>query len=376
MADEIMEAIQIIRLAYEGVDISLKLGGGTLKTAKDVVSFFVGMIDHEKLTGKTSMKKLLMRGGDLQVFQIEKEDLKKVEKMSKKYGILYSQLPEIGKGDGKIEMVIHSEAVPRVNLIIEKLGKGKLESFDDYIKENEGGNFSKLVDFFNKQKGKGRVHADAETDKAIDNLIEKVGTFIGDKKVVSVDEVKKNFGISDTKAESVMEKLSIMGALEIRPDGTYEVLMDQDAMLNRIKSYKEIADRIKYQSKANNLNVADITISDTLAVKETDKAIKTRVPGTWGDSIRFIWIDKDDIIKIHSGKTFLTFIDKEKEYELVDAKNNVVEKKKGDDLYSHYSAVNENVRSKAEKEKLEKEKQKRKAAAKIKKEQAEASRKR
>ena len=47
--------------------------------------------------GKTSMKQLLMRGGDLQVLEFNKEDMAKVQKLAKKYGILYSIMPDLEK---------------------------------------------------------------------------------------------------------------------------------------------------------------------------------------------------------------------------------------------------------------------------------------
>lgn len=40
------------------------------------------------------MRKLLMKGGDLQVLEFATADMKKVEKYAKKYGILYSVLPD------------------------------------------------------------------------------------------------------------------------------------------------------------------------------------------------------------------------------------------------------------------------------------------
>ena len=65
MAEEIQEAIQIIRVAYDGVEICMKAGSSGLKALQQIVQLFKYLLDQEKLSGKTSMKKLLMRGGDL-----------------------------------------------------------------------------------------------------------------------------------------------------------------------------------------------------------------------------------------------------------------------------------------------------------------------
>ena len=41
--------------------------------------------------------------------------------MAKKYGVLYSVLPDCNKKDGLSEVIFHTEAVPRVNMMIQKL---------------------------------------------------------------------------------------------------------------------------------------------------------------------------------------------------------------------------------------------------------------
>lgn len=114
MAEEIQEAVQIIRVGYDGIEIAMKVCGGTIGGMKKALDFLIAVMDHEKTLGKTDMRRLLMKGGDLQVFQFPTEDTKKVEKMAKKYGLLYSVLPDINKKDGMSEIIFHTEAVPRV----------------------------------------------------------------------------------------------------------------------------------------------------------------------------------------------------------------------------------------------------------------------
>lgn len=100
MAEEIQEAVQIIRVAYDGIEIAMKVGSGGIAAMQKAIDFLKGMLDYEKSLGKTSMRKLILKGGDLQVLQFNTEDMKKVEKMAKKYGILYSVLPDCNRKDG------------------------------------------------------------------------------------------------------------------------------------------------------------------------------------------------------------------------------------------------------------------------------------
>lgn len=48
MAEEIAEAVQIIRVAYDGVEIALKVGSGTIQSMQKAVELIVGMLKYEK----------------------------------------------------------------------------------------------------------------------------------------------------------------------------------------------------------------------------------------------------------------------------------------------------------------------------------------
>ena len=352
MAEEIQEAVQIIRVAYDGIEIAMKVGSGSLATMQKVVDVLKGLLDYEKALGKTSMRKLLSRGGDLQVFQFKTEDMKKVERMAKKYGVLYSVLPNINKSDGMSEIIFHTEAVPRVNMMIQKLKFGRIATFDDYLKNGDEKELGRLMEFLKNQKrGNDLSHTDRlSSDNTLDGLIEKVGLYAMEKQSISVEAIKEDFSIGTDKAENVLKQLETMGVVSKKDDdGMHKVVIDKDAFLNRIRGYQELADRMRAISASKNLNLSDITISKKLIVDENEHAIKTRVPGTWGDNVRYVWLKKENIMDIHSGKTMLTFIDEEKDYKLYDSSNRVIETKRGSELYNHYDVVESSVRERYEK---------------------------
>lgn len=91
---EIQDAAQIIKVSFEGAEIVLKMGNTGWQFVKDICAVFKKVMDQEKLSGKTSVKKLLKMGGDLQVFRFETKDLKKVKNMAKNMGfcIPYSRI--------------------------------------------------------------------------------------------------------------------------------------------------------------------------------------------------------------------------------------------------------------------------------------------
>ncbi|MBE5871257.1 MAG: PcfB family protein [Lachnospiraceae bacterium] len=347
---EIADAVQIIRVSFEGIEIAMKVGSGSIKAMQNAVKFLYGMLNYEKQMGKTNMKKLLMRGGDLQVLQFDKNDMKQVEKFAKKYGILYSVLPEMKKDSSKVEILFHSEAVPRVNVLLQKLNKGsfKMRSMDTFLGEADDKELAVFDKFLQEQKkGNLDVHADAN----LNNLIEKVGQYAVEKKSVSVDEIGESLSADKEIVKEALEKLAKIGVVDM-PDekGQYKVMMDRETFEDKIKRFRELSERMKLISASKNTNFSDITIAKSLIKEENDRAIKTRVPGTWGENARYIWLNKSDVMEIYGGKTLLSFIDREKTYKLYTDDNRVVETIKGDIIYkNHYDPVSKGVREHYEK---------------------------
>ena len=70
--------------------------------------------------------------------------------------------------------------------------------------------------------------------------------------------------------------------------------MDKEAFTNRIRGYQSLADRMRAISASKNTNLSDVTISKKLIAEENDHAVKTRVPGTWGKDVRYVWLHKDN----------------------------------------------------------------------------------
>lgn len=354
MAEEIQEAVQIIRVGYDGIEIAMKLGGASIEQIKKFAGFLFAVMDHEKAMGKTDMRKLLVKGGDLQVLKFAVGEQRQVEKLAKKYGILYSVLPDINKHDGMCEIIFHTEAVPRVNMMLQKLKSGRLATFDDYLNNGDKKEMDKVLSFLKKQKPKsGRFHTeeDARAREHLLGLVEKAGMYASSKKDISAEEIRKKFHISYKQAEEAVGKLEEIGVLSSADNGQHKVLMGQEAFIKRIRRYQELAGRIKAAAAKEN-NFVDITLSKKLATEENSHAVKVRLPGTWGENARYLWLPKEQAAEIHDGKTLLAFLDCNKEYKLYSADNKSAGTMKGSILYKkHFDRVAEEVRKNYEKEK-------------------------
>lgn len=276
MSDEITQVTQIVRLGFDGMRFGMQVGGATAKQVKNIALLIYAMLQREKLQGRTSLQKMLKKDGNMQVLKIKEEDFKKFKKLAKKYGILYSKLPDLNKNDGMMEIMFHTEATPRINALIEKLGAGDIESLIDYINNGTPEEFAKMEDYLKEQ-----------------NLISETPSEIS----------------SERKGELV-----------------------------------EYAKNMKYNNLSINPDKIDITISRKLYIEENITSIKTRIPGTYGEKVRYLWIPKEDIISINNGKTFYAYLDKEKEYEIFDRDDNVVSKTKGMELQKNYDQVSDSVR--------------------------------
>lgn len=370
MAEEIQEAVQIIRVAYDGIEIAMKIGSGTLSQVKKSFDLIVALLDREKLAGKADMRKLLLKGGDLQVLQFATEDLKQVEKLAKKYGILYSVLPDINKKDGMSEILFHTEAVPRVNMMLQKIKTGRIGTLDDYLKNGDEKELDKVFSILKgHKKGNGNLHTEtlSEQEKAdglSNGLLERAGLYAVEKADTSVEEISEKFNITTGQAGEVLERLEDSGVLKRMEEGRYQPVIDKNKFMERISRYREISERVQAASQAQNKNFLDISISKQLIAEENDHAVKTRIPGTWGENARYLWIEKEKISEIHSGKSIFASLDSNKEYKLYSTDNRVAGTMNGGQLYeNHYDRVEAEVRKRHAEAKKKAEERKRFAAA-------------
>lgn len=352
---EIGEAVQIIRVTYDGIEIAMKVTTGATRAMQKALNLIVGMLAYEKTMGKTTLKGLLAKGGDIQVLSFADEDLRKFKKMAKKYGILYSIMPDANRKDGLTEVMFHSEAAPRMRMMSQKLQNGRLFNLDEYLKNGNEEQLGKLLKFLENQKSgkRGSKHPPnlgteekLGADHALDTLIQKVGMYAMQKQSISVDAVKADFQVGAQEAEQVIGQLAKIGVLDREETtGSYKVVMDKEAFEKRMGKYQELANRMKQIEAAHNTSLMDITITKKLITEENDHAVKTRVPGMYGQNEGYIWINKADIMEIHNGKTLLTYLDKNKDYKIYSADNRVIRTIRGEELYSsHYDRVESAVR--------------------------------
>lgn len=278
---EISDAVQIIRVTYEGIEIAMKVGSGSIELMQKAVDLIVGMLNYEKTMGKTNLNGMLKKGGDIQVVSFADEELKKFSKMAKKYGILYSVMPDAGRNDGLTEVMFHSEAAPRMRMMCQKMNHARIFNIDEYLKNGNEEQLNKLLEHLQKEKkGNQGLHTEQARafDEAIDGLIEKVGSYAMEKSAISVEDIKTDFKMEADQAKDVMDKLATIGLIE-HPDehGMCKVVMDKDSFDKRVGKYQALTNRMRQIAASKNTNLLDITITKKLIVEDERVIIRTKL---------------------------------------------------------------------------------------------------
>lgn len=306
MSSEITDAVQIIHILFEGTDLFLRVAGVGMKPLKQLAKLIMGILAKEKMEGKTSMKNLLKRGGDMHVFKFPQKQLKKVEAMAKKYGILYSLLPDFNK-DGMREIVFHAESLPRMNALIEKLKAGQVMGLEEYFQNTSGRDINK---FYEEMKGRAAEMGTKEAENTQRNM------------------ENKSYAVSGMGQE---QKQPWMETGYLKMKDIEAIPLDQ--RLNILNHYQSG----EYDP---------ITITSKLIIEQKEDHAVVRLPRQSG---KFIRIPIEDFYFPEGSRTALAFLKKKEEMKVYTELGDEMLAMKGNDIFHNYfDTVNANIRTAVE----------------------------
>ena len=306
MSSEITDAVQVIHILFEGTDLFLRVAGVGIKPLKQLAKLIMGILAREKMEGKTSMKNLLKRGGDMHVFKFPEEQLKKVEAMAKKYEILFSRLPDFNK-DGMREIAFHAESLPRMNALIEKLKEGQVMGLGEYLQATS----DRDIDKFYEETRQGRTEGEKISEKEAGGTQKNAGD-----KAYSID------GMGTGKKPEWMDT----GYLKIKDIEALPLDRRLD-VLNH------------YQSGEHD----PITITSKLITKETEDYVVVRLPRQTG---KFIHIPKEDFFFPDGSRTALAFLKKNEEMKVYTEHGDEMMRMTGNEIYhGYFDQANANIRT-------------------------------
>lgn len=318
---EIQEAAQVFVVAVQGIEIAFKLTGEitemAIKLLQKLVKFLDAMLRHERMLGKVNMKELLKSGVDLECCQIPQERIKEFEKLSKKYGILYSKVPS--DKNGMADIIFRAGDVQRMNLVFERMGLGELQA-------------KSVLDYVNDMPEK--------------EIVERIAP--EDIEIITPNDVKKSLGPNDIPVlETQKETID-----DVTRDKMRQAYQDYSRVKNEMNQtndseakerLNQVAMNIQRSVLMNHPSYEEISIATRnkngtpLLVDETEEKIKVRIPY---EMHKFIWLDKKEAFLSEDRKNIAAFLRKDRTYVVVDEKNWEVDRMSGRELYQkHYDPV-------------------------------------
>lgn len=110
-------------MVREGIQITesaLKLAG---LGAKNLAALLIALAnDNQKISGKTTLKRLIQDREELTIFSIKEKDLAAFKKESAQYGVLYYPIVNRTENTGTVEIMAKAKDARQINHILERMG--------------------------------------------------------------------------------------------------------------------------------------------------------------------------------------------------------------------------------------------------------------
>jgi len=125
---------QVVKMMLNGVEVSAKIAG---KATKHLVAcLYALMHGDKKISGNTSVAKIVTQSKNIRVFNVKDEDLKTFKVLAKKYGMLYAVIRDKNLGDGLKDIMVKGEDASKLQRVFDIMGYGDVDR-DEQIIEND-----------------------------------------------------------------------------------------------------------------------------------------------------------------------------------------------------------------------------------------------
>lgn len=302
--DLVKTPLQIVKIPVGAVSMAFQMSMSGAYGIQAITSFYQMIkqrLDYEQAIGGTEMEKLIeVSGGDVQLLQIPGKPEKCLQEMLQlfeKYQIPHSMAPELNK-NGMAEIMFPTNATPRVNLIIEKMGIGSIETPEEYIINN------------------------------------------ADSKLLAAE-------LNGYDPEAPTEKLVLNTTLSNIPvEGQATVLKPDDIPLAQRKIIEQMQINMKMGDESRQAFSLNI---ESLVKSQDEESVLTRIPGT-DNYVRF---PKREAFLIDNDQTLLIFTDKKAEVSIFNNLNQHIDTMSFEKLHKlHYDRVSKMSRRRMDQAKI------------------------
>jgi len=295
---EVDEVAQVMRVTMDGVDICLRVTGAVWTNGKDFIKLLWNVSHREKLQGKTNMKNLLLKGGDLQILQIPGEYKNQFFKVLKNYGVLFAELPDLNREDGLTELLFHAEATNRVNDIIKNLNMGHFIDMEQYFDNADEPELAEEREYFEenfdpeKEPGKLTPEEKEELVKRVKIIDAKENPTMEDITITKRLVISKNeegyltripyepgkfFWLKKEDAMWINDGKTLLAKL--KRDGEYEILDKNGQLKEKVSGqtlYDKHYDEVSIATKRRAMEQAERQKKQTIQKKRVQKKKKGR----------------------------------------------------------------------------------------------------
>ena len=410
MGQNSSEAMQVIYMEVEGIKLAIQMTKDAVKFACQMMKYLICCLKnspYKKVMGKTNKKNLKARanGQPLVPFTMDKRAYQIFKKMAAKYGILYYAFTPLHSGKvNSMQLMFAQSDLPMAQELMNQIKEGliredvkngmdeeasrqnaednnRMESMEEFA-QNTGVLVppevfeQKMKERFGENYESGMLSPNYQTvspDKEkVEGLAEIINMEEYKEKIQQRSEIEIPFVYDEKNQKSdIIEQTDThvkIAQKNLKEDGWNCVWVPKDRITPPLKEpVKEGERRTAHVSEKDHLIVEfpgknkipekiegkdlkkikyDITLNKrTLCgYEETADKIKTRIPYK---KDRFIWLEKKNMIDIHEGQSYLTFLEKDKLYEICDGDNQNIETVKGEMLWKYYNNA-DSSRKKAE----------------------------
>jgi len=194
-------AEEIVKLTLEGMEVVAKIAGqGAERVA---IALYAMAKGNTKTKGKTSLNQMLKSGGQLQIFSLKQEDMKKFHEVAKKYGVLYTALVDKKHkdNDGLIDIIVRAEDAPRINRIVERFNLATVDI--ETIKEDiENDKIEGIIKGANDKGVEGKSEEERIVEEIFSKPIQKEANEMENPEVAKTEDAHPSEPLSENKKES------------------------------------------------------------------------------------------------------------------------------------------------------------------------------
>ncbi|HEX3075939.1 MAG TPA: DUF3801 domain-containing protein [Lachnospiraceae bacterium] len=325
---------QVIKVTFDGAELAINLAGKLTKDSIDMMKKILKVLAflHTKSllnqskrhailgAGKTKMK-FMEPGADFRNVKIDERERKFVEKLLKQYGVLYTKLPDLNRGDGMCEFLYNVKDISKINMVLERLNDNHLKASERKLMRKEEAEYKEAIN---------QTMEDYLKNVSMEELDEALRKDDPDAYAVMQEKFSEDLAVAE---ENLYREASEQ--IDDEPVPAEDIKKNQQELLEKETFKEQLSKEVRFNEMERDTdNFIKISLDRSLVVDENETMMKFILPGTRREE--FIWIDKNDLTLGENEKTFFGYLGRDKEYKTCSLDNVLKNRFSGQELFDKH----------------------------------------